>query len=385
VDNPFRYGDIATGEYFAGRERELAELERDLRSGQNVVIISPRRYGKTSLVRQAIEELRRDNVLVAYIDLFLTPTKEDLAGHLADAIHSGMVAPVERAWRKTAELFTKLPLRPKITLDDSGKPSFEFAAGEQQTHDVDRTIEELLKMPARVAQSRKRKVALVMDEFQEVVEIDEHLPATMRAIFQTQPEVSHVFLGSKRHLMRRVFHDHNQPMYKMAKPVVLEAIDRETFAKFIQNRFVESGRKITEEAVNRILDFTGCHPHDTQELCHFTWTQALAETGPAMPETVDRALTEVIRAEAARYTDLWDALPPSQRLLLVAMSTAGVSNSGDEGLYSEEYRSRHRLGTSSTVQRAVKSLVEKDLLETHPYRVPDPFLRAWLARMVATS
>jgi len=200
IGNPFRYGDVATGNYFTNRVRELAEVQDDIRNGQNIVIISPRRYGKTSLMVEAITRLRREHVLVAYLDLFRAPTKDRFADLLATAIYDGLVNPVERAWQNAVDLFQKLPIQPKVTIGADGSPSFEFSAG-QRSRDLDQTIEKLLALPGDIAADRQRRVALVLDEFQQVLEIDEHLPGLMRAVFQVQGDVAHVFLGSKRQIM----------------------------------------------------------------------------------------------------------------------------------------------------------------------------------------
>jgi AAA+ ATPase superfamily predicted ATPase len=199
VENPFSYGVIVTGKYFTDREEELAELKLDMRSGQNVVIISPRRYGKTSLVFQAVEELAKEGILIAYVDLMLSESKAEFANSLANALYDGLVAPFDRAWKKAGDFFSRLSLRPKFTVDDSGKPVVEITTAAAD-RDVDRMLKDLLALSGKVAEDRKKRVVVIMDEFQEVMGFDKRLPAVMRAVFQQQGEVSHVFLGSKRHL-----------------------------------------------------------------------------------------------------------------------------------------------------------------------------------------
>src|SRR5712692_8219617 len=126
--NPFRFGDVATGEHFTDRKAEITELVRDLRSGQSVLVISPRRYGKTSLITAVLERIRKQHILVAYVDLLRTTTKERFANQLAAALYAGLTPSVERAVHRAGELFQSLPLRPKITLNEDGTPSFGFAA-----------------------------------------------------------------------------------------------------------------------------------------------------------------------------------------------------------------------------------------------------------------
>lgn len=375
MENPFHYGEVVTGTYFTNRKAELAELAADIHNGQNLVIISPRRYGKTSLVFQALGSLKQEGILVAYLDLFRTPTKDRFADHLAEAIYSGLVAPLERLWQRAVDVFQKLPIRPRITINQDGIPSFEFTMAERE-RDIDRTIEGLLALPGQIARERQRRVALVMDEFQEVISIDPHLPSLMRAVFQLQGEVAHVFLGSRRHLMQRVFTSGNEPMYRLAKPMLLHEISAEDFGPFIRERFSSTGQRITDDAVQLILDITNGHPHDTQELCYSAWAIAQVEGATATPEMVQQALDHVIEAENARYTILWEGLSAHRRLLLAALA----AGSG-KAIYSEAYRRRHRLGAASSVQRTLAYLIERDLVELSPdgvYSIPDVFLRAWV-------
>ncbi len=373
--NPFRYGDVATGKFFTDRVRELAEVKADIHSGQNIVMISPRRYGKTSLIREAMRQLRAERVLVAYLDLFRAPTKDRFTDLLADAISRDLDNPVERIAQNVLDLFRKLPIQPTVTIGPDGSPSFEFSAG-TRSRDIDRTIEELLLIPGRIAQERRQRVAVIFDEFQQIIEIDAALPGLMRAIFQLQDEVAHVFLGSERHLMQKVFTERYQPLYKMAKPVILHPIGRDDFAAFIRARCAETGQGISDAAIGSILDCTAGHPHDTQELCYFAWSLAQAERLAVIDTSeVDRALDQVLDAESARYVTLWEGLAAHQRLVLMALA----AESGP--IYSEAYRRSHRLGAASSVQRSINRLQERELIEAdsgHGYRITDVFLREWI-------
>jgi uncharacterized protein len=380
--NPFRFGDVATGEHFTDREAETRELIGDLRSGQNVLVISPRRYGKTSLITAVMDRIRKQHVLVAYIDLLRTTTKERFANQLAAALYAGLTPAVERAVHHAGELFQNLPLRPKITLNEDGTPSFEFT-GAPGTTDIDQTIDRLLELPQQVAQRRKRQAVLVLDEFQEVVALDPDFPARMRATFQFQPDVAHVYLGSRQHLLQGVFTDTNAPLYNSAKVFPLGPIARDAFSRFIAERFASTAVPITSEAIAHLLAITGGHPHDTQKLGYFTWAAAEGENTPATPETVDRAFAAAIETDVARYTELWDGLTTNQRRLLEALGQASPS----EEVLSEEFRRRHRLGAYATAERALESLVDRGLVEREGRSrvvIPDVFLRHWL-RMPSTS
>jgi len=361
------------------REQELAELQLDMRSGQNVVLVSPRRFGKTSLVLIVAERLRAQGVLVAYLDLLTTPSKATFANGLATALYRDLVGFKGRAWHKLQQFFGQKSLLPTLKVGPDGTPSIELGLGER-SGELDTALARLLEIPGQVATDQKKRVAVVLDEFQEARLIDDHLPTLIRSVWQMQPDVSHVFLGSQRHMMQRLFTDKSEPMYRMAKPMTLDAIPSDVFATFIKGRFAATGREITGAAVDRLLEITSCHPHDTQELAYFTWNLAFLEGVVATQETVEHALDRVLRAESARYTEVWSRLTKTQRLVLLALATSG----GAKAIYSESYRQQYGLGAQSTVQSSLKGLRDTELVDMIPpakYWIPDPFLRAWLLRM----
>jgi uncharacterized protein len=372
--NPFQFGALALDESFTDREAEIAELRADVRSGQDVVVFAPRRYGKSSLVWRAAQELARDRVLIASVDLMTAPTPAKLAEKLARAIHDDIASPLLRA-RERLRIFGDLKVTPTITVDaQTGAPSFSFSVTER-SEDIDATIERLLELPAQLGAERERQVALVLDEFQEVVDIDPKLPRLMRAVFQQQPEVAHVYLGSKRHMLRRIFSDENEPFWRSAKQMELGVIEPAKFGPFITRQFERTGRFVSAEAVDAILEATGGHPYATQELCYFTWQ----EVGPeerAEAADVEAALGRVLRSEHAHFSLLWERASSVQRLLLAELAREpGRPLSAD-------YRNRHNLPGPSTVQRAVETLERGELVarDRGRVRIVEPFLAAWLQR-----
>jgi uncharacterized protein len=372
--NPFRYGALALDEAFTDREAEIAELKADVRNGQDVVIFAPRRFGKTSLVWRASQELEAERTLVAQVDLMTAPTPATFAEKLARTIHDDVASPLLRA-KERLRVFGDLKVTPSISVDpQTGGVSFSFDVGERR-EDIHATIERLLELPGELAAERKRQVVLVLDEFQEVVEIDRRLPNLMRAVFQRQPEVAHVYLGSKRHMMQRIFNDENEPFWRSAKQVELGVIERAPFAAYIRHQFERTDRYIASDAVDASLDTTGGHPYATQELCYFAWQEtAVDERAEAVH--VDAALTKVLRSEHAHFSLLWERASGVQRLLLSELALEpGRPLTGD-------YRRRHNLPAPSTIQRAVEAL-ERDEVVARDHgsvRIVEPFLAAWLVR-----
>jgi uncharacterized protein len=373
--NPFRYGDLALDEAFTDRDDEIAELNADIRNGQNVVIFAPRRFGKSSLVWRASQELlARKEVLIAKVDLMATPSKEKLADKLAKSIYEDIATVVFRARQKATSIFTGLQITPRISLDPiDGSLSFTFEASSRK-EDIDATLEKLFELPAHLSADRKERCALVIDEFQEILDIDPRLLPLMRSVFQRQPEVAHVYLGSKRSMMERIFNDFNEPFWRSAKKIELGLIDPRHFAPFIEKRFDSTDRGI-DDVVDRVLEITRGHPYGTQELCYFLWEE-VSEGRIAHAAELETALTKVLRSENAHFTRIWTKAAKSHRLVLQALADEPVEH------ISDEYRRKHGLPIDATVRKALKVLIDDEIVvrDANGYRIGEPFLAEWIRR-----
>jgi hypothetical protein len=374
--NPFRYGDLALDEAFTDREDEIDELKADIRNGQNVVIFAPRRFGKSSLVWRASQELLAGReVLIAQVDLMATPSKEKLADKLAKSIYEDIATVVFRARQKATSIFTGLQITPRISLDPiDGSLSFSFEASSRK-QDIDDTLEKLLELPAQLAADRKERCALVIDEFQEILDIDPQLLPLMRSIFQKQPEVAHVYLGSKRSMMEKIFNDVNEPFWRSAKKIELDLIDPRYFAPFIKERFASTDRGIDDDVVDRILAITHGHPYGTQELCYFLWEE-IWKGRIARAADLETAVANVLRSENAHFTRIWTKAAQSHRLVLQALAEEPVQH------ISDEYRRKHGLPIDATVRKALKTMVDDEIVmrDSSGYRIGEPFFAEWIRR-----
>lgn len=374
--NPFTFGALALDDAFTNREDELRELASDIRNGQDVLVYAPRRYGKSSLVLRAARRLRRSGVLVAYCDLMKTPTKERFAAALAKTIWDDLASPVGQAVERAAALFRGLRVRPTIELDpDDVSLRFAFEFGGRQAQ-LDDTIERLLELPGRIGAERGRRVAVVFDEFQEVVRLDPLFPNLMRAVFQTQPEVAHVYLGSRRHVLERIFDDANEPFWRSARRVEIGPIAPAKFARFVRRRFEQTSRTIDDAALERLLESTGGHPYATQELAYFVW-EGVPAAARATVREVEAGLAKVLLSEHNHFARIWEEATHNQRLVLLALASEPGS------LYAEEYRARHGLPATTFVQRAVAGLAREELVAKGAdgrWRIVEPFLGDWVAR-----
>jgi hypothetical protein len=375
--NPFTFGDLALDEAFTDRGDELRELVSDMRNGQNVLVYAPRRYGKSSLVLRAAQEAMQRKALVGYCDLMKTPTKERLAAALAKTIYADIASPVGQAFERAAELFRGLRVRPTIEVDPrDGTLRFSFQAGRRKS-DIDDTIERLLELLGELAAERRRRVVIVFDEFQEILALDKQFPNLMRAVFQAQPEVSHVYLGSKRHILERIFNDKNEPFWRSAKQLEIGMIPPVEFAGFIRDRFAASGKGIADSALDRLFAATGGHPYGTQELAYFVW-ELVPAGGEASVAELEEALGRVLRSEHNHFARLWDDAPHPQRLLMLALADEPTRS-----IYSAGYHARHELPANPTLQTALAGLTKKEIVarnEEGEHCVIEPFFAEWLQR-----
>jgi hypothetical protein len=374
--NPFSFGDLALDEAFTDRGAELAELCSDMRNGQNVVVFAPRRYGKTSLIWRAVSEVvAAGEVLVAQVDLMKTPTKERLADKLAGSIYEDIASTLYKVRERATAVFSGLRVAPVMTLEQDGSLGFSFHAGHAPA-DIDATLEHLLELPARLGSERHRRVALVFDEFQEIVRIDPKLLPLMRSVFQEQPEVAHVYLGSRRHMMEQIFNDANEPFWRSAKKLELGVIPPALFGAFVRARFESTGRAIEEPVVDSLLAVTHSHPYGTQELAYALW-ELTPSGGRATAPRLTQAVGRVLRSENAHFSRIWERAPRAQRLVLEALARAPGEPPMGAG-----YRRAHGLPGTSTVQRAIEALVSDELAERWGggYRIAEPFLAEWIIR-----
>jgi uncharacterized protein len=376
IANPFRFGPLALDDAFTDREAELDGLVADARNGQDVVVFAPRRYGKSSLVWRAAQELIKADVLVAQVDLMRTPTRDQFAAKLARTIHEDLAS---RLWnvKERLKVFAGLRIQPTITVNpNDGALSFSFdarAAGE----DIDATLEELLTMPGRIAADRERRVVLVLDEFQEVVDIDPGLIKLMRSVFQEQPEVAHVYLGSKRHMMRRIFNDENEPFWRSAKQTELGVIAPDSFEPFALAKFTETGKELDPESCAKALDLTRGHPYATQELLYFLWEET-PPAGSTDRSALDRGLDATLRSEHSHFSLVWDGISGAQKRALQALAQEQPGRP-----LSSDYQRRHSLPATPTVQTALSALERAELVQRigrGEYRIAEPFLTEWIRR-----
>ncbi len=376
--NPFVYGEIVPDESFLDREVELDRLVRDLAGGQKVFLISPRRYGKSSLVRQALSALSRRGILTVDV------TVSSYSSYLAFLEgYARALATVETRWERTrawligAIRSTQAEVRyePK----DTGLGRFSVAFPLVRTErDVNKLANEIFALPGQLAADRKRSVVVALDEFQAIEGFDggsvEH---ALRAAAQHQRQVGYVFAGSEPSLMEKMIGP-RRPFYKAGPVMRLEKIPADVFAEFIERRFTKSGIRAEPGLGGAIVDLAGNLPYDVQRLAHETWDDVRGSNGRrAGLDNLHATLARLLAEQETVFEAIWQRLTLAQRAVLRA-----VVLQGGRELLSADTRGRYRLGGPSSIQTSLAALVRQDLLlkEGPRYVVVDSLLREWVAR-----
>jgi len=378
MDNPFVYGEVVPAGAFIDRVVELDRLVGDLAAGQKVFLISPRRYGKSSLIRQALAAVSRRGALT--VDVTVSSFSSYVA-FLEGYARALMAAETKwdraRSWLKEAIRSARTEIR--YTPGDSplGSLTVSFPSVKSD-RDVSRLAQDVFALPGRLADVRRRKVVVALDEFQAIGEFNggsvEH---AMRAAVQRQRDVGYVFAGSEPSLMERMLGP-KRPFYKAGPVMRLEKIPADEFAAAIDSRFTRSGMKPEDGLGDAIVELAGNLPYDVQRLAHETWDEVRAAGGKrATLDHLHQALSRLLSEQETMFEALWQRLTLAQRAVLRAV----VIESGHSVL-SEDVRTRHRLGGTSTIQSALNALVRDDVIsrDGRRYAVVDSLLREWVAR-----
>jgi hypothetical protein len=377
-NNPFIYGEVVTSAAFADRESERDRLERDLAEGQKVFLISPRRYGKSSLVRGVMRSLAAKRILTVEVTVAASSSYVAFLEAYAQALVS-VDTPVNRLQRWAAELLQAVRPEVRLASGAGAGPRFSVAFPSVRTaRDTARLAAEVFALPGKIAAARRQRMAIALDEFQSIASFDggsvEH---ALRSAVQEQRSVGYVFAGSEPSLMERMLTP-KRPFYKAGPVMRLEKIDEQTFADFIDARFAASGLRPEDGLGAAIVELAENVPYDVQRLAHETWDDVKAAgRKTAGLEDLHLTLTRLLDQQHTVFEESWQRLTLAQRAVLRAI----VLESGRE-LLSADVRSRHRLSGASSVQSALAALVRQDVVmrEQGRYLVNDSLYREWLAR-----
>lgn len=367
MENPFILRGYAGEKYFCDRKHETKDLITDLRAGNNVTLIAPRRIGKTGLVQHVFAQPEINAHYNTFlIDIYATKSIEEMVQEMGRTILQALKPKGRKAWERFLDCLHSL--RSSISFDMAGVPSWNVEMGDIQTPQT--TLQEIFHYLGHA----ERPCIVAIDEFQTIRSYrDKNVEALLRTYVQHCPNATFVFSGSQRNMMSEMFLSHARPFYQSTAIKTLRPIERETYIDFAEA--LCGALPVTREMIGDVYDrFEGITWY-VQRTMNKVFSM-LSEGAPAADGIVGRAVEKILEESAFAYQALLFQLPSKQKELLTAIAKDGKA----QGLLSTAFIRKHRLASSSSVQAALKGLLEKDFVtETEgTYEVYDRFFALWL-------
>ena len=368
--NPFVYQGYESPEYFCDRQEETATILSHLSNGRNVTLISPRRIGKTGLIKNAFFHLTAENkdAVCLYIDILSTKNLHDFVSQFGEMVINGLVNKNRSFAGKVAKFFGSL--RPVLNIDPlTGEPGFTISIDKNQEEPTIRSLFDYLNVS-------DREIYIAIDEFQQIAEYPESgTEAMLRSYIQFAQHVHFIFSGSKHHLMSEIFGSPKHPFYQSTEIMGLKPLKEDVYYEFCRNFFLLKGMDLSRDLFSEIYKrFEG----------HTWYVQCIMNRLYEMGETVDNsaqlnsAIISILKGREAQYESMTQFFTANQMNLLKAIAEEGTVAQPTSG----KFIKAHRLPGASSVKVALKTLVDKELVyrKTEGYVVYDRFMSLWLQR-----
>jgi hypothetical protein len=373
ADNPFYFGRMVAGGAFTDREKDIQRMTANFRNGINMVLISPRRWGKSSLVQKATETIKGKEIKVVMIDAFSMRCELDFYTVYAKEVLSATSSHWEEVLKNLKEFLRQIT--PKITVGLD--PEREFSLG-FDWDEVRQNANEILDLPNKIAKAKGFKVVVCIDEFQNIATFNEPLAfqKLLRSVWQKHESASYCLYGSKFHMMQELFERQSMPFYRFGDLVHLEKIPENDWMLFIKERFENTGKSIAEIFISDIIRDTDRHSYYVQQLSHLIWEK----TDDTVNATIyESALDDMIAQNAMLYQRDTENMPATQLNLLKAVASGEKKN-----LSTAETLKKYGLGTSSNVVKAKKYLLNAEIIDVRNKEVSfiDPVYELWFKKEI---
>jgi hypothetical protein len=378
VENPFKYGGIVRGPYFADRRNEMNELKREMVNLNQVFLVSPRRFGKTCLLLNLIETLERDAVACAYIDLNAFPDIKSFATALTSLTSKALETNKDKLLKMFAG-FQKL--RPKVTVDPDGTitAGLELAVDEK---DALSALLEGMHHAEKLAAKKKKKLVVIIDEFSDLEKFNgQTIERGLRSEIQKQTHIGYIFSGSEQSVMLAMIRDRTRAFYKLGRIMELGPIERGAYADFVQKWLKKGGYTVKEDDLKRIFEIGNDVPYNVQRLCNVMWDDAM-ETKAIKPAQIEKLPVIVAQQDSPHYEMLWRSASQSQKILLIALSKDQTVKP-----FSKDFQLKHGIGPSSSIKASLDSLLKKGILFKTlqgGYHFTDGFMPYWIDYIMKT-
>ena len=371
IDNPFVTTGYVSAEYFCDREKETQDIIRYLTNGNNVALISPRRYGKSDLLRHCFaQKTISDNYYTFIVDIYSTKTVAEMVGKLGSAILDTLKSRGRKAWERFLSILSSV--RSGISFDINGQPSWTMSVGDIQSPTA--TLDEIFNY----LQNADRPCLVAIDEFQQITKYgDPNIEAEIRTHVQYCNNAHFVFSGSRRHLMGAIFTSPARPFYQSVTLYHLDRLPLEKYAEFCVSHFNRHGKKLDDNVVSRLYSQFDGVTYYMQRVMNELFSKT-SVNATCVEANVSKAVDEIIAVSSIIYEDLMYQLPEKQSRVLIAVAKDGCA----ENVTSGKFVKRHGLVSPNSVKSAIPALIDKGLLtqDKGTYKVYDLFFALWLVK-----
>jgi len=376
AENPFVFGEIIEEPNFVDRTDELHQLVRDLADGQKVFLLSPRRFGKSSLVALALLKLKKRHIHTVSITVSSYSSYTQFLEKFAEK-----VLRAAGPWDRVKDWVTRFgrSVKPDISYN-MGTGEVSVSLGKGSGFDPDPIAPEIFAMPGELSKSAGFRMAICLDEFQQISQFDSgSVENVIRNQVQAQREVGYVFAGSQPSLMKEML-SAKRPFHKAGPQMFLDKIPADDWKAFIAQHFHKRGRALDDQGLETLLVTADLIPYDVQRIAHELWDYAeLKDKRHLDASDVNSVTDSLVAGQSTYYELLWEQLSASQRATLQALAEQGSS-----AIYSQLVRMEFRLGPASTVQKALHSLDSRDILDRYKdkFFFLDPLFPRWIRKKV---
>ncbi len=367
----FIYGVAVEGNNFTDREKETRRLKQDFENGQNMILISPRRMGKTSLVRKVQTLVDTKSIVTVYMDIYDCRNEYEFYNKFAASLMKQTAGKAEAVIKNIKEFLVRL----SPTLSFGPDPNNELSVSLGITP-KDYSPEEILQLPERMAAKMGKHIVVCIDEFQQIGEFPDSLKVQkkMRGIWQLQNNASYCLFGSKKHLLTNLFQSKRMPFYQFGDIMFLQPIPTEDWIPFIRQKFEEKKMSISDALIEKICSTVQNQSSYVQQLA---WNVMLNTTKKADEATLETAIEDLLNQNSLLFLQQIENLTAYQMNFLKAVAK-GVHTD----FTSKEVLSTYDLGSKSNVSRIKTVLTQKELIEKTPNGIvlTDPVFELWFTK-----
>jgi len=371
IENPFVFGKAAEGTYFTDRIEDAKRLHANLTHGINTILISPRRWGKTSLVKKVIADINRPDIKPVFIDIFQCKSEYEFYHAFASAVIKQTSFRLDE-WVETAKNFLS-NISPKFSFGSDPMNDFSLSF---EWNPKDDTETDILQLPEKIAQKKDVHLVICLDEFQQIADFSDTLKfqKKLRSVWQHQQNVTYCMFGSKKHLMENIFNDKGMPFYKFGDMMFLKKIPTEEWVPFICAKFQETGKIISPELASKICEAT---ENLSSYVQHLAWVVWYKTDKVVTNKDVTAAIDDLLEQNKVFFQREVEQLSELQLNFLRALAN-GVTT----GFSRKDIIKKYRLESSANVQSVKKALLKKDLINVDGQEISfnDSLFKQWLKR-----